>query len=325
MRLHPRATLCSTLAAAFLFAAAAQAQLPGTMFGQIFDDKGEPIPGVKITVTNPESPSFKQEETTDARGRYTIFVANALPAYTIAMAKEGYQQFTMPGVKIAAHQRTRRNFNMTSAAAAVAAAAASEPSAEDLEAAAGAGIVKTYNEGVIALNAGDLATAKAKFTEAIEKNPEYGQAYGGMARVLWKEESWQPALDNALKSVQYNPEDTEINQVLYAAYNGLGQKDKAAEILKKMQADNPEKAGLNMFNQAADLYNSGNTAEAKKIFEAILAGQPNHAKTHYMLGLCYVGEDNKDKAKEHLGKFLELAPNDPDAGTAQEMLKYLSQ
>ena len=48
-------------------------------------------PGVKITVTNPESPSFKQEETTDDRGRYTIFVANALPAYTIAMSKEGFQ------------------------------------------------------------------------------------------------------------------------------------------------------------------------------------------------------------------------------------------
>ena len=146
-----------------------------------------------------------------------------------------------------------------------------------------------------------------------------------MARVNWKEEAWQPALDNALKSVQYNPEDTEINQVLYAAYNGLGQKDKAAEMLKKMQAENPEKAGLNMFNQAADLYNSGNVAEAKKIFEAIVAGQPNHAKTHYMLGMCYAGEDNKAKAKEHFEKFLQLAPDDPDAGTAQEMLKYVSQ
>ena len=141
----------------------------------------------------------------------------------------------------------------------------------------------------------------------------------------WKEEAWQPALDNSLKSVQFNPEDTEINQVLYAAYNGLGQKDKAEEILKKMQAENPEKAGLNMFNQAADLYNSGNVAEAKKIFEAIVAGQPNHAKTHYMLGMCYAGEDNKPKAKEHFEKFLPLAPNDPDAGTAQEMLKYVSQ
>ena len=92
-----------------------------------------------------------------------------------------------------------------------------------------------------------------------------------------------------------------------------------------MQAENPEKAGLNMFNQAADLYNSGNVAEAKKIFEQIVAGQPNHAKTHYMLGMCYAGEDNKAKAKEHFEKFLQLTPNDPDAGTAQEMLKYVSQ
>ncbi len=230
----------------------------------------------------------------------------------------------MPGVKIAAQQRTRRNFNMN-AAATVAAAAASQPrrSRRPRRRPAAASSRPT-TRACIALNAGDLATAKQKFAEAIEKNAEYGQAYGGMARVLWKEEDLAAgALDNALKSVQYNPEDTEINQVLYAAYSALGQKDKAAEILKKMQAQNPEKAGLNMFNQGADYYNSGNTAEAKKIFESILEGQPNHAKTHYMLGMCYVGEDNKAKAKEHFEKFLQLAPNDPDAATAQEMLKYL--
>jgi Tfp pilus assembly protein PilF len=320
MRLSARRTLCAAFAAGLLSAAGAYAQLPGTLFGQVFDDKEQPIAGVKITVTNPESPSFKQEEVTDDRGRYSIFVANSLPGYTISMAKDGYQQFSMPGVKIPARQRTRRNFTLNAAAA-----VAVQPGEAPIEDAGGGGIVKVYNEGVIALNAGDLVTAKTKFTEAIEKNPEYGQAYGGLARVLWKEESWQGALDNALKSVQLNPEDTEINQVLYAAYNSLGQKDKAEEVLKKMQAENPEKAGLNMFNQAADLYNSGNVAEAKKIFEQIAAGQPNHAKTHYMLGMCYAGEDNKPKAKEHFEKFLQLAPDDPDAGTAQEMLKYVSQ
>jgi tetratricopeptide (TPR) repeat protein len=299
--------------------AAAQAQLPGTMFGQIFDDKGGPIAGAKIVVTNPEAASFKLEETSDDRGRYTIFVPNSLPAYSIAISKDGFQPVAMTGVKIPARQRTRRNFDLKPATAADATATGEQP-AED---AAGAGVVKIYNEGVLALNAGDLATAKAKFTQALEQNAEYGQAYGGLARVLWKEEAWQEALDNALKSVELNPEDTEINQVLYAAYSGLGQKDKADEILKKMQADNPEKAGLNMFNRGADLYNGGQIAEAKAIFEAILQTQPDHPKTHYMLGLCYVGEDNKPKAKEHLGRFLELAPDDPDAATAQEMIKYL--
>jgi tetratricopeptide (TPR) repeat protein len=310
------------LALAMLAAGAVEAQLPGTLFGQVFDDKEQPIPGVKILITNPESPAFKQEEMTDDRGRYTIFVANSLPAYTLAFSKEGFQPFTMPGVKIAARSRTRRNFDMNPATAVAAPPAGEEQAAADAE---GAGIVKTYNEGVLALNAEDLATAKAKFTEVLAKNPEYGQAYGGLARVHWKEEDWQGALDNGLKSVELNPEDTEINQVLYAAYSGLGQKDEADEVLKKMQAADPEKAGLNMFNRAADLYNGGQTAEAKAIFEAIVAGNPNHAKSHYMLGLCYVGEDNKPKAKEHLAKFLELAPNDSDAATAQEMIKYLEQ
>ncbi|HVR28554.1 MAG TPA: tetratricopeptide repeat protein, partial [Thermoanaerobaculia bacterium] len=299
---------------AFLLAAgAAHAQLPGTMFGQVFDDQGQPIAGVKIVLTNPESPSFRQEETTDDRGRYTVFVASSLPAYTLQMSKEGFQPISLNGVKIPARQRTRRNFDLTPAAAA---AAPTQQQGE--EAATGGGIVKIYNEGVLALNANDLVTAKAKFAEAIEKNSEYGQAYGGMARVLWKEEAWQEALDNALKSLELHPDDTEIHQVLYAAYSGLGQKDKADEILKRMQADNPEKAGLNLFNQGADLYNAGQVAEAKAIFEQILQTQPDHAKTHYMLGLCYVGEDDKAKAKEHLGRFLELAPDDPDAATAQE-------
>ena len=303
--------------AILLAAGAVHAQLPGTMFGQIFDDEGEPIAGVKIVITNPESPSFKQEETTDDRGRYTIFVANSLPAYSLQISKEGFQPISLGGVKIPARQRTRRNFDLTPATA------VATPAQEEGEEATGGGIVKIYNEGVLALNANDLATAKTKFNEAIEKNPEYGQAYGGLARVLWKEESWQAALDNALKSLELHPDDTEINQVLYAAYSGLGQKDKADEILKTMQADNPEKAGLNLFNRGADLYNGGQVPEAKAIFLQILQGQPDHAKTHYMLGLCYVGEDDKAKAKEHLGRFLELAPDDPDAATAQEMIKYL--
>jgi tetratricopeptide (TPR) repeat protein len=299
---------------------ALHAQLPGTMFGQIFDDKGEPIVGVKIVITNPESPSFKQEETTDDKGRYTIFVPNSLPAYSLHLSKDGFQSVALSGVKIPARQRTRRNFDLAPASAAEAGVAIAGQEQEEAE---GGGVVKTYNEGVIALNANDLVTAKTKFAEAIEKNPVYGAAYGGLARVMWKEESWQGALDNGLKSLELNPEDTEINQVLYAAYTALDQQDKADEVLKKMQAENPEKAGLNLYNRGADLYNGGQTAEAKAIFEQILQAQPDHAKTHYMLGLCYVGEDDKVKAKEHLSRFLALAPNDPDAGTAQEMIKYL--
>jgi Tfp pilus assembly protein PilF len=42
-----------------------------------------------------------------------------------------------------------------------------------------------------------------------------------------------------------------------------------------------------------------------------------------MLGLCYVNSGDNAKAKEHFSRFLELAPDDPDAGTAAEMVQYL--
>lgn len=304
---------------------AAWAQLPGTLFGQVFDENEEAVEGVTITITNPEMPDFEQVESTDSRGRYRIFVANSLPQYTLEFKKEGYQSFTMPGVKIPARQRTRRNFTMRSQEAALAQMRAEGqlPEGEEAEEAAGGGLVKTYNEGVQALQVGDLGTAASRFEQVLEKQPENGAAHGGMARVYWKQEKWPQALEHAEKSVELNPEDTEINQVLYAAYSALGQQDKADEILAEMQALDPEKAGLNLYNRAADLYNAGQLAEAKQIFEAILQAQPDHAKTHYMLGLCYVSEGANDKAKEHLNRFLELAPNDPDATTAQEMLNYI--
>jgi hypothetical protein len=34
-------------------------------------------------------------------------------------------------------------------------------------------------------------------------------------------------------------------------------------------------------------------------------------------------ETKKAQAKEHLQTFLQMAPNDPDAATAKEMLAYL--
>lgn len=317
-----RRSLPVVLALALLPSFAALAQLPGTLFGLITDENGEPIPGVKITVTDPEAPHFLQEEMSDDRGRYTLFVTNSLPSYSLSFSKEGFRGLNLTGVKISARTRTRRNFEMRSLTAAEQ-EAAQAPTGGEAPEAKGGGFLKSYNEGVAALDAGDLATAKMRFEETLDKQPEYGPAHGGLARVYWKQENWAEAAKWGESSMKLNPDDTEINQVLYAAYSGLGQKDKAEAVLETMQSVNPEKAGKNMFNHAADLYNAGNIAEAKPIFEQIIAVDPGQARAHYMLGMCYVNEGDNEKAKAELGKFIELAPNDPDAALAKEMMQYL--
>ena len=305
-------------------AGAIVAQLPGTLYGQVSDENGEPVAGAKITITDPESPNFRQEEVTDERGRYSIFLTNSTVPYTFTFEKEGYQRIRMPAYKVPSRQRTRRNFEMrtSEATTAIAVQSLDAPAVqEDLE--MKGSHAKIFNQGVEMLDAGDVDTAQRFFEEALAKKDDFGPAYGGMARVHWKREEWEPALRFALKAVELDPQDTEINQVLYAAYNGLGQKGKAEEILQIMEAADPSKAGLNLFNQAADLYNAGDMAGAKPLFERILAGEPDNPKANYMLGLCYISEGSSDKAKEVLNHFLEVAPDDPDASTAREMLTYL--
>lgn len=319
---HKILTFCLVLF--FALGGVAIAQLPGTLTGVILDENGDPIPGVRIVATDPESEAFRLEETADKNGRYKLFFTNATIPYNLEFTCEGFQGFTLPGVRIPSRTSTRRNFDMRSIEAAkelLTEAAAAGPDAE--AAPADGGYVKIYNTGVMALDGGDINGARSAFEQVLETKPDYGPAFGGMARVYWKQKDWPNAIEYGEKARELDPEDVQIDQVLYAAYEGNGDKKKAKEVLARMQEADPEKAGKNMFNQAADLYNAGDMAGAKPIFEELLATQPKNAKAHYMLGLCYISEGANDQAKQHLTTFLELAPNDKDAPTAKEMLSYL--
>ena len=235
-----RMTLLS-LSLLLICAVAAVGQVPGTLWGQVFDENGDGVPEVKITITDPEAANFRQEGTTDKRGKFSIRVNNSVPLYDFKLEKEGFQSMIIPAIKVPGRTRTRRDFDLTSAAAAL---AARDP--EEIEK---GNYVKLYNQGVSALEAQSFGLAKSLFEGAIEKKADYGPAHGGLARVYWKQEDWENALSSAQRSVELNPDDTEIQQVLYAAYNGLGQTDKAKTILTEMQASDPAKAGLNMFQR----------------------------------------------------------------------------
>ena len=315
------------------------AQLPGTVYGQIFDaNTGETLEGVQIIFTDPEAPSFREEHMSGKNGRFRIMLKNVVKhersGFSVELKKEGYVPRRVGNVRIPARQETRLSqlsgggdWNLTSienaqqAQAALGGDLGAAPEI-DLEAQARGNAIKLYNQGSNALNSGDYDTAELMFVSALEKKADHVSAMGGLARVYSHRGDHVRAVEYAEKVAAEGEDLENMNQILYAGYDALGMDDKAEAALKALQASDMGKAGKNMFNKAADLLNSGQIPEAQVELEKLLAADPNHPEANYMLGICYAGSDPA-KAKVQFEKFLSLAPDHADAPTAREMLTYL--
>lgn len=317
----------------------AHAQLPGTVWGQIFDaNTKEPLEGVEMIFTNPERPTFREVYYSGKNGRFRIMIKNVVThefgGFTVELKKEGYAPRRIGNVRIPARQETRLSqlggggdWNLTSEEdlmqqQAVQIAASGETPEIDLEAQARGSAIKLYNQGSNALNSGDYETAEFMFQEALGKKADLTMAMGGLARVYSHRGDHVRAVEYA-EQVAAAGEDLEnMNQILYAGYSALGQDDKAKAALESLQSTDPEKASRNLFNEAADLYNAGSIAEARGKLEQVIGFNPTHPEALNMLGLCYAAESENDKALETFRKFLEVAPDHPEAATAQAMIEY---
>ena len=339
-----RAIVLATLMVglSLVVAGPAAAQLPGTVYGQIFDaSTDETIEGVQIIFTDPESPNFRAEHLSGKNGRFRIMLKNVVKhersGFNVELKKEGYVTRRVGNVRIPARRETRLSqlsgggdWNLTSideaqkaqkAQAALGGDLGAAPEI-DLEAQAGGSAIKLYNQGSNAFNSGDYDTAELFFTNALEKKPDLVSALGGLAKVLSQRGDHVRAVEYAEQVAAAGEDMENMNQILYAGYDALGMEDKAEAALKALQATDMGKAGKNMFNKAADFFNSGQIPEAQAELEKLLVADPNHPEANYMLGICYAGTDPA-KAKVQFEKFLSLVPDHADAPTAQEMLQYL--
>lgn len=183
--------------------------------------------------------------------------------------------------------------------------------------------VRLFNTGVAALNVGDYKTAAEKFQAALAEDPELAPAYSALAVVMIGLERNEEALQAADQALQRDPDDARAMRMRYQALRLLDRLDEAAEAFQKLSPQDQVEALRLQYDNALDLFNAGQTQEAVKVLEAIVKAKPDHARAHYMLGLSYTNLTDSAAAKTHFEKFLELAPNDPDAGTAREMLQYL--
>lgn len=415
----PSRALSLALLAALALAASAHAVGEGRVIGTVTDDQGAPLAGVKVSFTRPGT-DYKQEKTSDAKGKFTLLVLDATQEYTIRLEKEGYQPYEevlkpkpqdtlrvsyqlgklAPAgpsegqlKELEGKNQAITSFNegvnllrsndLAGAAAKFEAATQSDASlapafgalaevyaelGKNAEALAAADrylelepgnvrglkvrfdafkamgdkektnealkalaaveksrdtAIRAYNLGAEASRSGDRDAAIAYLKQTLEIDPTLDQAYTALGQVYMVKKSYKEAVAALEPLLARDPANLEALTIRYEALKGAGDKEgaKAAEAaMKTAQASQSPEA---LFKQGVAQYNSNNLASAIETLERAVSADPKHAKAHYMLlGLAYAGSDAA-KAKEHLQKFLELAPNDPDAAAAKEMLGYM--
>ena len=180
-----------------------------------------------------------------------------------------------------------------------------------------------FNEGVQATKVGDFTSAKKRFLEALEVEPNLSEATGALAIIYYNDDSWAEAAAMAERHLTLRPDDQKMMQLRYDAYRLAGNEEKAKESLKILAGVNPDVLISQFYNTGVAYFEAGDMEKAKLEFQRILEIKEDHANSHYRLGICFVSTGDSEAAKKHLNRFLELAPNDPEAPTAKDMLSYL--
>lgn len=184
---------------------------------------------------------------------------------------------------------------------------------------------RIHNEGVALTKLGDDKEAYAKFQEAVEADPGFEQAWLALAVTGLKIGRAAEAAAAARKLLEINPGHTEAVRVQYNAALQAGDDDVTADALVALAAVDRATARDNLFRLGAKAFDADNAAKAKERFARVLAIDANHPRSNYYMGVLMLREGNKQAAKSHLERFIQLAPTDPDAETAKGLIAYMGK
>lgn len=393
----------------------------GRLVGKVLDPDGKPLPEVVVTITSPDLPNFKDVETTNKRGMFTVNFDKIDVVYQYRFDKVGYetmkveQRWQLIGTQV--FEWTMKPGQSAAPAVAGAPVSTSEPAIEAFNAGITAFKAKNYptaaarlneavkddpklrqgwealsavelqlgqnqeaaeagdkalalgstdqstlmarwqayrnlkddaktaaalkdlqrigaqteeakkfhNEAVALLNAKDYAGAVAKFQDALKIDPNLQQSQLGLATAALEIHNYAEA-ENAAESVlKADPKNEAAIRIRYNASLALGDKAKLVDALLGLAAIDPTRARDGLLKLAFDAYDANDLAQAKEMFGKALKIDPNYALAYYYLGLIGVGEGATAEAKSNFERFLQLAPNDKEAESAREALKYLEK
>ncbi len=179
-----------------------------------------------------------------------------------------------------------------------------------------------YNEGVAASQAGNHEQARLQFERSAALEPTLVEPLAGLATLAYNAEDYPAAISAIDRLLAQAPDHTQGLRLRFLVHDAQAQTDTALAAFDAYWAVAPEPAVALLIERAELDFRFGDTESSKRGLERILALHADHPRAHYTLGLIYFQSD-RAKARGHLDRFIALAPDDPDAASAREMLQHL--
>ncbi len=310
---------------AAIIAAPAFAQTTGMIKGKVVDEKGQPVEGAKVMIES-KDPGVTRNftVTTNKKGEFAqIGMPPGQYKATAEKEKLGAQSFD---VRVRINEASEVKFVLAPGMTVATKEQQQKAAAEQA----------LFDAAVAARKANDHDTAIAKFTEAVGVLPNCFDCYYNIGQANSQKKDYPKAEEAFKKAIELKADYAVAYNGLATIYNAQKKFDeaaaasqKAAEIASAAQAA-PGAAGgggaasVNaLYNQGVIAWNAGKAADAKAKFEEALKADPNHAASHYQLGMCLVNLGKLPDAAAEFDTYLKLAPEGEYAAQAKALVSQL--
>lgn len=169
-----------------------------------------------------------------------------------------------------------------------------------------------YTLGKFLLEHGWVDKATARFTAALEDDPDFVEAYNALGKALWKEGQVQPATDQLSRAVALQPNNPQFHYDLGTILLADSKKDQAIDQFSKaiqLQPDFP----LAEQNLAVALAAEGRIGEAITHFSRMVELEPNDPDARFNLGFAYLSNHQPVEAAAQFTEEIKMTPNETKA------------
>ena len=289
-------------------AASGWAQYQGRIEGKVFDNAGNPLEQVEVSVVSSKLSSQKFDLRSDRQGRFTQ-IGLSPGFYIINLKKEGFAPRSIE-VKVSIAEATTLEIKLEAAAA------------ETLRTMSESDELFVQGNKLYAEN--KFAEAAASYEEAVKLNTTHWAYHFNLGLAYKKMERSEEARAAFSRAQELNPGSYSATKELAESLAKAGKYEEAKVLYRKaleVSADEPDA----FYNLGLCQVSTGEPEAALESFSKCIALKPDYADAYYQLGTVYIGQNKVKEAVESLEKFLELAPGHEKAGVAKQLLDYLKK